>query len=213
MGKILFLNIGKPEEYLWKGRVKHSAIAKRGVKEAFLAKEGFSGDEVAEKHFHGGPDRAVCFYPNEHYAFWEKEFGVQLESPSFGENISTLNMQESEVYIGDIYQLGDAVIQVSQGRIPCSKISAYNGVDLLLKKVVETGYTGYFFRVLQEGKVSSDSNIILLERIQETFSILKANQFFFQKKKDDQAIGQLLEVDELAVQWKLSLKKQLIQKS
>lgn len=209
--KILFLNIGKPETVEWHGVQHFSAIRKKGVTEAFLSTEGLHGDGVAAVEFHGGPDRAVCFYPLEHYAQWQREFGKTLESPSFGENVSAAGMMESGVYIGDIYRLGNATVQISQGRIPCSKISKNNEIDQLLKRVVDTGYTGYFFRVLEQGMVYADSEIKLVDRIQDSISILEANQIFYHRKRDRQAVLRLLEIEQLAEAWKMSLKKLLLQ--
>jgi MOSC domain-containing protein YiiM len=213
MPKILFLNVGLPENRNWNGKQEQSAIAKKGVSEAFLSKEALHGDGVAATEFHGGPDRAVCFYPVEHYAQWSSEFGKELSAPSFGENISAPGMKEADVFIGDIYRLGHATVQISQGRIPCSKISKNNHIDELLKRVVETCYTGYFFRVLEEGMVNSDSEITLLERKQNSFSILRANELFFHQKNDYLAIEKLLEVNELAEVWKQNLQRLLRQKS
>lgn len=205
MGKVSYLHIGMPEERNWNGNKEMSAIAKKGVQEAFLTIEAFDGDGVAATEFHGGPDRAVCFYPKEHYEQWTKEFGRDIYAPAFGENISAAGMKESEVYIGDIYRLGNATVQISQGRIPCSKISKHNEIGTLLKRVVQTGYTGYFFRVLEEGTVQDDAEITLLERKQDSMTILEANQIFFHRKKDYQAIQKLLEIPELAEDWKQNL--------
>lgn len=191
-----------PEQRKWDGKTEQSAIGKKSVSEAFLYKNAFQGDGVAATEFHGGPDRAVCFYPPEHYGQWESEFGKVIPAPSFGENISAPGMKESEVYLGDIYRLGNAIVQISQGRVPCSKISKNNEQDQLLKRVVETGYTGYFFRVLEEGLVHSGSEITLLERKQNKISILAANEIFFHKRKDFPAIEKLLKVAELADVWK-----------
>lgn len=213
MSEILYLNIGMPELHNWNGKQEQSAIKKKGVSEAFLAKEGFKGDGVAAKEFHGGPDRAVCFYPAEHYTQWTGEYGKPLMPPTFGENISAIGMKEADVYIGDIYRLGNATIQIAQGRIPCAKISKNNEIEGLLKRVVETGFTGYFFRVLEEGKIYAGSGISLLERSQESFSILEANEVFFRRKSDYEAIKQLLEIEELADVWKDHLKKYLMQKN
>ncbi len=213
MGKILYLNIGKPELKKWKGKTEESAIGKKGVKEAFLAKSSFEGDGVAATEFHGGPDRAVCFYPAEHYRQWSSEFNNSIEAPTFGENISAHGMKESDVYIGEIYRLGEAIVQVSQGRIPCSKISKNNEIDLLLKRVVQTGYTGYFFRVLEEGLVNEEAEIILLERVQEDFSILEANDILFHRRNDVAAIESLIGTEGLAEAWKQELNKLLKQKN
>ncbi len=200
--KLLTLNIGRPNLHVWKGRTENSAIAKKGIEEVLLTKNGFKGDYVANREFHGGPERAVCLYPYEHYWQWEQEFNQTFRMPAFGENICAENMLEEDVYIGDTFTLGDAVIQVSQGRIPCSTISKHNHVDSLLGRIVETGYTGYFFRVLQEGIVTTSSKLTLIDRQQEKFSVLRGNQLMFHDRKNREAIEEFLEVKELAEVWR-----------
>jgi MOSC domain-containing protein YiiM len=196
------LAVGGVQTYNWKDRVTESAIGKKEVEEAYLNINGFDGDAVAATEFHGGPERAVCLYPLEHYSLWEKEFGVSIKAPGFGENLSMYGMREQEICIGDTFQFGDAIIQVSQGRIPCAKISKFNHIDGLLKRVVETGYTGYFFRVLQEGKVYSHSELKLLSKNKHQISVLFANQIYFHERANKKAIEEILKVDELAIVWR-----------
>ncbi|MFE8695938.1 MOSC domain-containing protein [Cytobacillus sp. FJAT-53684] len=200
--KLLTLNIGRPNLHVWKGKTENSAIAKKGIEEVLLTKNGFKGDYVANREFHGGPERAVCLYPHEHYLQWEKEFNQSFRTPAFGENISVENMLEKDIYIGDTYSLGEAIVQVSQGRIPCSTISKHNRVDSLLGRIVETGYTGYFFRVLQEGVVTEESCLTLIDRKQEEFSVLRGNQLMFHDRKNKSVIEEFLQVEELAKVWK-----------
>lgn len=184
-----------------------SGICKETVEEAFLSKEGFHGDGVADLRFHGGPDRAVCVYPYEHYTQWKEEFGEILPPSAFGENLTVSNMLEAEVYIGDIYRIGGSVIQVTQSRIPCSTITKRTNLPLLLKRMVETGYTGYLCRVLEEGIVKQDSEITLLERDTDQVSVLFSNQIYFHHSKDLEAVKQIVEVPALASEWKKSLIK------
>ncbi|QED48211.1 MOSC domain-containing protein [Cytobacillus dafuensis] len=207
--KIITLNIGRPNLHRWNGMTVNSAIRKKLVEEVMLTKEGFIGDAVANREFHGGPDRAVCLYPYEHYEFWEKEFNKPLESPAFGENICVQNMLEKDVYIGDIFSLGKAIVQVTQGRIPCAAISKHNDVDQLLRRVVETGFTGYLFRVIEEGIVDIDSNFELIDRKQEKFSVLTGNHLMFHDRKNRKAIEEFIQLEELAEDWKTKFTKAL----
>ena len=170
-----------------------------------LTKDGFQGDKVANRAVHGGPDRAVCLYPFEHYKQWENEFNKALQIPAFGENISVEHMLEQDVYIGDIFSLGDAIIQVSQGRIPCATIPNFNREVRLLHRVVETGFTGYLFRVLKEGMVPENSSINLVERRQNKYSVLKGNKLLFHDRKNKQEIGEFIQIKELADVWKIKL--------
>jgi MOSC domain-containing protein YiiM len=203
------LAIGGINTYDWKNKKIPSAIGKKEIEEVFLGVNGFEGDTVAAKEFHGGPERAVCLYPLEHYSLWEEEFHVKIIKPGFGENISVLGMKEEEICIGDIFQLGEAVIQVSQGRIPCAKISHFNRIEGLLDRVVQTGFTGYFFRVLQEGKVKSDSELTLLNKNDHKISVLFANRTYFHDRTNKEAIQRILAVKELAPVWRELLTNRL----
>lgn len=207
--QLLTLNIGRPNLHLWDGVTFNSAIRKKPVNEVMLTKDGFKGDSVGNRDVHGGPDRAVCLYPYEHYSQWEKEFQKPFQKPAFGENICVANQLEKDVFIGDTFSLGEAVIQISQGRVPCISISKHNKAENLLNRVVETGYTGYFFRVLQEGNVKEDSVMTLIERKQEKFSVLKGNQLMFHDRKNRKAIEELIQVDALAEVWRNRLMKAL----
>lgn len=203
--KIVSLSIGRSNLFLWKGKTHNSAIMKKNVEEAYLTKNGFAGDSVANRDVHGGPERAVCLYPYEHYDQWEREFNKTLNRPAFGENICVENMLEENIYIGDTFSLGEAIVQVSQGRIPCTTISRHNREERLLSRVVETGFTGYLFRVLQEGNVSEDAKLTLLDRTQNTFSVLRGNQLLFHERKNKKEIAEFLQVNELADVWKAKL--------
>ncbi|WP_409973687.1 MOSC domain-containing protein [Bacillus sp. Bva_UNVM-123] len=204
-GKMRSLMIGRSNLFLWNGLTYNSAIQKKKVTEAMLTKDGFQGDKVANRAVHGGPDRAVCLYPLEHYKQWENEFNKAFQIPAFGENISVEHMLEQDIYIGDIFSLGDAIIQVSQGRIPCATISNFNREARLLHRVVETGFTGYLFRVLQEGMVPENSSITLVERRQNKYSVLKGNKLLFHDRKNKQEIEEFIQIKELADVWKIKL--------
>lgn len=196
------LNVGIPREMKWKGQHEISAIGKTRVAEAYLSKVGLNHDGVANTKFHGGPDRAVCLYPFEHYSLWEKEFKQRLEFPGFGENITTTGMKEKNVFIGDVFKLDEAIIEVTQGRVPCSTISKHNRIDHLLNRIVQTGYTGYFFRVLEEGRITSDAEIKLLDRVQDRYSVLRGNQLLFHEKGNKVEIEEMLRLEALSTEWK-----------
>ncbi|MEH7380915.1 MOSC domain-containing protein [Bacillus sp. JJ1533] len=203
-------SIGLPKKMTYgKNEEMMTAIRKQAVEEAFLTKDGFRGDGVADLKHHGGPDRAVCIYPYEHYSLWQSEFLVQFPLPTFGENLTLTNMEEKDVCIGDIFQVGDSVIQITQGRIPCSTITKKTNNPYLLKMMVQTGFTGYLARVLKEGIVRKDSTISLEERKSNQVSILEANEIYYKRPRDIEGIQKILAVEELADEWKDMLNERL----
>ncbi|MDM5332147.1 MOSC domain-containing protein [Ureibacillus composti] len=200
--KIINLAIGKPKEYNWNNRKEVSAIGKSAVQAFKVEKSGIVNDDVANHKFHGGPDRVVCMYPFEHYSYWEEEFQRKLSLPAFGENITAAGMTEEQVCIGDIYKIGETILQVTQGRVPCVTISNYNEEKGFLKKVIDTTLTGYFFRVLEEGTIMLDSEITLLEKHEKEISVSFATQILFHQKQDKASIEKILTVDALAEEWR-----------
>ncbi|MGD9862534.1 MAG: MOSC domain-containing protein [Pseudodonghicola sp.] len=132
-----------------------------------LGPEGFAGDEQADRRVHGGIEKAVHHYPHEHYADWRAELGELpvLNAPGgFGENISTAGLTEDTVAVGDVFRLGTALIQVSQGRQPCWKLNHRVGVPDMARRVQQTGRTGWYYRVLEPGTVATGDRLELIDR-------------------------------------------------
>lgn len=104
--ELKYFSIGLPKKMKYgNDQELDTGICKQSTDEAFLTKEGFQGDGVADRRYHGGPDRAVCIYPYEHYLLWETEFNHTFPSSTFGENLTVTNMLEKDVSIGDIFVL------------------------------------------------------------------------------------------------------------
>ena len=145
-----------------------SAIRKRPVTESInLASVGFAGDEQADRRYHGGPDKAVHHYPFEHYAMWCRErpvLALQLRVGAFGENLSTRGMSEENVCVGDIFRAGSALLQVSQARQPCWKLNVRFGLNDMARLVQASGRTGWYYRVLEEGRVDHPQELPLPAR-------------------------------------------------
>ena len=144
---------GKVREY---DGSRPSAIAKIQVDgELTLTDLGLAGDEQAEKKIHGGPERALCHYPREHYQYWITEFPEQADlfvAPAFGENLSTEGLTEKNVFIGDIFRWGDALIQVTQPRSPCFKLNFHFGINDMSARLQSAGKTGWLYRVVLAGQ-------------------------------------------------------------
>ena len=207
--QLVTLATGLPKQICTsKGKELVTGICKETIEEAFLTVDGFKNDDVADKRHHGGPDRAICMYPHEHYAQWNNEFECVLPSAAFGENITASGMTESEVCIGDVFTLGDAVIQVTQGRIPCSTIDQRLGFPVM-KHMIQTGFTGYLCRVLKEGLVRSDDRIALHTKDPLGVTVLEANTTYFHNPKDVEGIQRVLAIGALADDWRDKFGKRL----
>jgi MOSC domain-containing protein YiiM len=203
--------IGDPGASNPMDRQWESGIFKKEVQgKMWLGETGLTGDEVADKKNHGGPEKAIFTYPVNHYEFWKNE--LELDSigiGAMGENLAVIYLDEDSVCIGDIYQFGDSVIQVSQPRRPCWKPARrFQMIDFALH-IQNTGRTGWYFRVLKEGYVQGEVELILLERPYPEWSIAKCNEVMYVKRDDLKLAKELASCELLASNWKQTLTKRL----
>lgn len=145
-----------------------SGIDKRPVEGPLrLGSLGFTGDAQGDSKYHGGPDKAVHHYPRQHYRQWQDEVGALplLARPgAFGENLSAEGLDETTVAVGDVFRLGTALVAVSQGRQPCWKLNARFGVADMGRRVQDSGRTGWYYRVIEEGLVAAGDAFVLVDR-------------------------------------------------
>ena len=199
--------VGKVRDY---DGSRPSAIGKIQVDgELTLGDLGLEGDEQAEKKIHGGPDRALCHYPREHYAHWARELPQQADlfcAPAFGENLSTEWLTEKNVYIGDIFRWGEALIQVTQPRSPCFKLNYHFAVSDMAQLMQNSGKTGWLYRVVAGGRVSSDAPLTLVSRLSDV-SVHEAGAIAWQMPFDDDQYHRLLSAAGLSVSWSRTMQK------
>jgi MOSC domain-containing protein YiiM len=149
-----------------------------------LGRLGLPGDAHVYEH-HGGPDKAICVYSLEHYRHWEQTLGLTLpEAAAFGENFTVTGLVEADVELGDVFAVGDAVVQVTQPRAPCYKIAARYGVKEMAVLVQRAGFTGYLLRVLTEGAVGAGDELRLLTRAGTGVTVAEANRVLNVDKGD-----------------------------
>ena len=202
------LNIGLPQKEIFGGKEMTTGICKKPVVQSLLLKQtGFEGDGVGDLKHHGGTDKAVCVYSLDHYPYWEEILGIKLPPAAFGENLSVLNLKEDTVHIGDIFQIGTALLQISQPRQPCATLAARLGRKDLVKLVVDSGRTGFYFRVLQEGTVKQGDLLIRKERDPHHFSIAAANHLLHHDQKNCEGIKKMLALPALSQSWRQSFLK------
>jgi MOSC domain-containing protein YiiM len=193
------LNVALPSAQRYGREEVRTGGAKRPVPRAVLRFEGFDGDGQADRVNHGGAEKAVCVYPFDHYAHWERVLGRRMEWGAFSENLTVSGAVETEVCIGDVFRVGEAVVQVNQPRTPCSKLAGKNGERLLIKWVGQTGYTGYYLRVLSEGVVSADDDFERIENHPDRISIADVNDVVYGRSEDIGLIERLANLPEFGV--------------
>jgi MOSC domain-containing protein YiiM len=169
---------------------------------------GIEGDAQADLSVHGGPDKAIHHYPYDHYAFWRESFGPlpTLEEPGgFGENISTTGLTEDTACIGDRYRLGTALVEISQGRQPCYKQAARTGKSAIVAQMVKTRRCGWYYRVLEEGRVEAGSTLNLSDRPHPDWTVARVIGLLLGKdgKNDPAALRALTGLNVLAEAWRV----------
>ncbi len=195
---------------MYRGKEVATAIFKEPVSgPVFLSRLNFAGDEQADKVNHGGLDKAVCVYSLDRYPYFEKVLGRRLDCGAFGENVTVSGVDEEGVCIGDVFQLGEAVVQVSQPRKPCFKVALKWDLPDLPLQMEQTGYTGFYLRVLAEGWVAPDSELKLQQRQPKAVTIAFLNHIRYHDKTNGEAIRRILEVEELAESWRTVFEKRL----
>lgn len=187
MPHLLSLQVGMPQEVVTETRQGHmawtSGIFKAPVEgPVWLGTLNLKGDGQADLTVHGGPDKAVLACSADHYHFWREEFpDIDWQPGAFGENFTIAGLTEDDVCISDIYSIGEAIIQVSQPRQPCWKLAAKLERPTLPKWVIKTGFSGWYFRVLQEGIVAAGQTLQLVERTIPDNTIAAVNRYLYEQ--------------------------------
>lgn len=182
-----------------------SAIDKQTVTGPIrLTSLGLVGDEQ-EYEDHGGPDKAVLLYGSENYRLWRQDLDRDDIGPGgFGENFTVSTLLESTVCIGDVYHVGEALIEVSQPRIPCYKLGNRWNLPTLTKLAEKSGRTGWYARVLREGEVIPGP-LELVERPYPTWTINRIREIRTHRHRLPDEVSALAACSELAVSWKRGL--------
>lgn len=171
----------------------------------WLGSDGFEGDAQGDRNHHGGPDKAVHHYPAQHYDLWRQELGplAVLDRPgAFGENLSTQGLDESSVAVGDIFRLGGALIEVSQGRQPCHKLNLRFATPDMAQRVQTSGRTGWYYRVLQAGRVRAGDSLILIERRRPEWTLHRLWRILYIDPLNRPELAEMATLPDLPESWR-----------
>jgi MOSC domain-containing protein YiiM len=172
----------------------------------FLGRTNLAGDGQADLANHGGVDKAVCAYSGDHYPSWQASLGVEdFGAGAFGENFTIAGQTEDDVCVGDVWSVGDALIQVSQPRQPCWKLGRKWRLPDLAARVVANGRTGWYYRVLREGLVARGDGLTLVQRPQPVWTISAANRVMHHHQPGRADAVALSRVETLSRSWRETL--------
>jgi MOSC domain-containing protein YiiM len=212
MASIVSLQIGKIAPLGSKS--VPSAIVKEPVQGSVeVGRLGLKGDQQADLRVHGGRDKAVYFYPSEHYPRWAQDVPQHAEllrPGSFGENITTDGLDEHTLAIGDVLQLGTARMQITEPRQPCFKLGLRFADNSLGKIMMTTDRTGWYARVLEPGQINTGDEIHIVERSNSRWTVARFSRLVAtQSTATVDELTELLTLEGLPPQWKEAIAERL----
>ncbi len=194
MIEVISVNIGR-KEFIQDGHRRYeTGIHKRSQSLPItVGLEGLAGDAVCDTRFHGGPDQAIYLYRTEDYAWWRNFLGREVESGTFGENLTVEGLSEPGLMVGDRLRFPDLEIEVTAPRIPCSTLATTMGDVLFAKQFMQAARPGIYFRVIRPGQIMAGDKAELLPTPNESISTVT---FFhdFSRKLSPEEIQKYLDL-------------------
>jgi MOSC domain-containing protein YiiM len=209
--KLISVNVARPRLVSYNGNPVSTGIFKEPVSgRVILRTLNLDGDRQADLSVHGGPTKAVYVYPSEHYEFWKQEL-PQMALPwgMFGENFTTEGLFETEVNIGDKFQVGSTLLMVTEPRMPCYKLGIKFGRSDIIRRFLVSERTGFYLSVLQEGDVGAGDQIEIVERGKEAVRVSDITRLFSRDKHNAALLRRAIETEALPESWKEHFRQQL----
>lgn len=196
---VVSVNVGLPREVEWKHMRVSTAIFKQPVEGSIpIRKLNLDGDRQADLTVHGGPDKAVYGYPIEHYDYWREKL---LQMPPgvgvFGENLTTRDVLEENLNIGDQVRVGTALLQVAQPRMPCYKLQVRFDREDMTKLFAISRRSGFYFSVIEEGEVKEGNALEIVHRDEHRVSVAQINDLYYTKRIDAELLDRVLQLPSL----------------
>ncbi|MEA3278097.1 MAG: MOSC domain-containing protein [Pseudomonadota bacterium] len=210
--RLVSVNVSEPREIEYRGQVVRTGIFKEPVSgRVGVGRLNIDGDGQADLKVHGGYDMAVYAYPLEHYRYWEKELGRDaFPYGQFGENLTVEGLLEDTVRVGDVFRMGASRLQVTQPRIPCYKLAIRMDQEMdFPKRFQDSGRSGFYFRVLEEGEIGAGDAIELLERDTRSATIAEFIAIYLHRSNDPESLRRMLAARGLGSAWRVWFKTML----
>lgn len=206
---VISIQVGRPRQVSWRRRTFRTAILKTPVSGPVAARRlNLAGDEQADLSVHGGPDKAVYAFPSEHYEYWGSELQRHdLGWGSFGENLTTIGIDDRELAVGDQLRIGSALFEVRQPRTPCHKLAFRFDRPDMVKMFVRAGRAGFYLSVVEEGVIQAGDDIVLHRTALPRITMAQLLLLLREPTVDLDLIRRALECEALPEPWKVSLRE------
>src|SRR5215831_8978181 len=208
-GKVLSVNVGTGREFEYSGRPAKSAIWKSPAVGRIVARGvNLAGDDQADRKAHGGPDKALYAYAIEDTRWWEQQIGRSLVYGEFGENLTTAGIEVNDALVGERWQIGTIVLEVSEPRIPCWRLGVRMNDKTFPRRFTEALRPGAYLRIVVEGDVGAGDEIRVVERPDHDLTIRDVLRIY---TCDRHEVQRLLAVPRMSESWR-RWAKDLLQK-
>ena len=204
MATLLSVNVGMPKDVGWQGRTVHTGIWKHAVEGPRMARRlNIDGDGQGDRGGHGGEQRAVLVYQLDSYRYWSEHLGRNdFEYGQFGENFTVDGLGDDEVRIGDRYQIGEAVFEVTQPRVTCYRVGMRLGVPRMPSLLVAHHRPGFYLRVITEGEVEAGDEIVKVRS--GVMSVADIDALLYLPDRDAKALRTAVTIPALSPGWRQS---------
>src|SRR6201995_1483136 len=215
MARLLSVNVGLPRDIAWKGRTVHTGIWKSPVQGRCHARRlNLDGDGQGDLHGHGGEQRAVFVYQISSYRHWQEQLRrSDFVYGQFGENFTIEGMADDAVCIGDRYQIGSAVFEVTQPRVTCYRVGIRMNEPRMPALLTSSGRPGFYFRVLQQGEVGAGDDIVKVGEANERMSVAEVNALLYSPNHPHDRLQRALRIEALSRGWRASFEALLQSRS
>ena len=200
------MNVGLPRDIEWKGRVVRTAIWKTPVNgRCRVGRLNIVGDGQGDLAGHGGEQRAVFVYQIESYRYWQEYLKrTVLDTGQFGENFTIEGLPDDAVFIGDRYQIGSAVFEVTQPRVTCYRVGIRMSEPRMAALLTSSGRPGFYFRVLREGEVAAGDEIMKVAEANERMTVAEINALLYSPRHAPDQLERALRIEALSPGWRWS---------
>jgi MOSC domain-containing protein YiiM len=200
-GRVLSVNVGRPREFDYNGRPAKSAIWKSPIDGRIQARGvNLEGDDQADRKAHGGPDKAVYAYAIEDTHWWEKELGRSLEYGNFGENLTTEGIAVNDALIGERWEIGSVILELSEPRVPCWRLGVRMNDQMFVRRFTEALRPGAYLRIIVEGDLGAGDDIRVIHRPDHDLTIRDVFRIY---TRDRDEIERLIAVSRRSDSWKV----------
>ena len=199
-GTVLSVNVGRVREFEYNGRPAKSGIWKSPVAGRVAVRGvNLDGDDQADRRVHGGPDKAVYAYAIEDIRWWEKELGRSLEHAEFGENLTTEQIDVNGALVGERWEIGTTVLEVSEPRVPCWRLGVRMNDKMFPRRFIEALRPGAYLRIIVEGDLGEGDEIRVVDRPEHDLTVGDVFRIF---SRDRDEVERLVAVPQIPESWR-----------